>query len=273
MPVPVSVPVVAIGASAGGLEAMTRLLDAMPADTGMAFLVVQHLDPHHPSQLAELLSTHTLMPVAEATEGMAIHADAIYICPPGYFMAVRYGVLHLSRPVPGDHTRLPIDFLVRSLAAECGARAVCIILSGAGNDGSDALPAFHKSGGHIIVQDPQEAEHDGMPRSAIMTGLADAVVPLAQIPQALALLGLRIAAAGSASSLLPDACDDADIQAVIALLQHRIGQDFSAYKRGTLERRIHRRMGLRGLPAALWRGTAKNWRITRTNAARWLKTC
>ena len=135
------VPIVAIGASAGGLDAMARLLDAMPVDTGMAFLLVQHLDPHHPSQLADLLATHTAMPVTEAAEGMGIAPDAIYICPPGYFLAIRFGVLHLTRPLTGDHTRLPIDFLIRSLAEECGSRSVAVILSGTGNDGSGALAA------------------------------------------------------------------------------------------------------------------------------------
>jgi two-component system CheB/CheR fusion protein len=242
------VPVVAIGASAGGLDSMARLLDAMPADTGMAFLLVQHLDPHHPSQLADLLATHTVMPVTEAAEGMGIAPDAIYICPPGYFLAIRFGVLHLTRPLTGDHTRLPIDFLIRSLAEECGSRSVAIVLSGTGNDGSGALAALHTSGGHIIVQDPEEAEHDGMPRSAISTGLAHAVVPLARIPAELAIIGQRIADATTARIMQPEGYDPADIQSIITLLQHKVGQDFSAYKRGTLERRIHRRMGLRGLP-------------------------
>lgn len=228
---------------------MARLLDAMPADTGMAFLLVQHLDPHHPSQLAELLAAHTAMPIAEASEGMAIAPDAIHVCPPGYFLAIRFGVLHLSRPLTGDHTRLPIDFLIRSLAEECGSRSVAVILSGNGNDGSGALAALHKSGGHIIVQDPEEAEHDGMPRSAVLTGLAHAVVPLAQIPVTLSAIGQQIAAATAARTMQPEGYDAADIKTIISLLQQKVGQDFSAYKRGTLERRIHRRMGLRGLPA------------------------
>lgn len=244
-----AVPVVAIGASAGGLEAMTQLLDAMPADTGMAFLLVQHLDPHHSSQLAELLATHTVMPIAEAGEGMAIAPDAIYVCPPGSFLAIRFGVLHLTRPLTGDHTRLPIDFLIRSLAEECGSRSVAMILSGTGNDGSGALAALHASGGHIIVQEPEEAEHDGMPRSAIATGLAHAVVPLARMPAELAIIGQRIAAGTAARTMQPEGYDTGDIQTIISLLQYKVGQDFSAYKRGTLERRIHRRMGLRGLPA------------------------
>ncbi len=243
------VPVVAIGASAGGLEAMARLLDAMPADTGMTFLLVQHLDPHHPSQLAELLATHTAMPIVEATEGMSFAPDAVYVCPPGHFLAIRFGVLHLSRPVTGDHTRLPIDFLIRSLAEECGNRSIAVILTGTGSDGSGALAALRTSGGHIIVQDPEEAEHAGMPRSAVQTGLADAVVPLASIPAELVTIGSRIDAATAARTMRPEAYDAADIQSIITLLQHKVGQDFSDYKRGTLERRIHRRMGLRGLPA------------------------
>ncbi|PXW77517.1 two-component system CheB/CheR fusion protein [Blastomonas natatoria] len=228
---------------------MTRLLDAMPAHTGAAFLLVQHLDPHHTSQLAELLATHTPMRVCEAGEGMAIEADAIYVCPPGRFMAIRFGVLHLSRPQSGDHARLPIDYLVHSLADECGQRSVCIILTGTGDDGSGALPSLHERGGHLIVQDLEEAEYDGMPRAAVMTGLADAVVPLAGIPKALAAILRRMAGAASTLAMPPDGYGTADIRSIIALLLQKVGQDFSAYKHGTLERRIHRRMGLRGLPA------------------------
>lgn len=184
---------------------MTQLLDVMPADTGMAFLLVQHLDPYHASQLAELLASHTRMPIREAAEGMAINPDEIYICPPGHFMSVRFGVLHLSRPQAGDHIRLPIDFLIRSLAEGYGARSVCVILSGNGEDGSAALAALHRSGGYIIVQDPKEAEHDGMPRSAIMTGLVNAVVPLSRIPPELARISVQIADAAAAVAMLPDA--------------------------------------------------------------------
>jgi len=228
---------------------MARLLDAMPAQTGAAFLLIQHLDPHHASQLAELLASHTPMPVRDAAEGMTIEANAIYVCPPGQFMAIRFGVLHLSRPLSGDHTRLPIDFLVQSLAEECGPRSACVILTGTGDDGSGALPALHASGGRIIVQDPEEAEYDGMPRAAVLTGLADAVVPLSRIPGELAKIILRLASTASALSAGRERYEKADIQTIITLLQQKIGQDFSAYKRGTLERRIHRRMGLRGLPA------------------------
>jgi two-component system CheB/CheR fusion protein len=196
-------PIVAIGASAGGLDAVAGLLDALPDTTGMA-----------------------------------IAPDEICICPPGHFLAVRYGVLHLSQPREPRHARLPIDFLIRSLAHECGPRAVAVILSGTGSDGSGALVALQQSGGSIIVQDPDEAEYDGMPRSAILTGLADAVLPLAQIPAELVRIAAQIASVSRATAPHPHASQEIDIQAIISLLREKIGQDFSAYKRGTLERRI-----------------------------------
>lgn len=244
---PAVFPIVAIGASAGGLDAVGGLLDALPAETGMAFLLVQHLDPDHESQMVELLARHTGMQIRQAEEGMAIAPDEFIICPPGQFLAVRYGVLHLSRPLEPRHARLPIDFLIRSLARECGPRSVSIILSGTGADGSGALVALQQSGGHIIVQDPEEAEYDGMPRSAVATGLADAVVPLAGMPHELSRIAKVIAAATAPTQMHSRERDETDIQAIIALLREKVGQDFSAYKRGTLERRIHRRMGLRGL--------------------------
>jgi two-component system CheB/CheR fusion protein len=241
-------PIVAIGASAGGLEAMARLLDAMPADTGIAFLLVQHLDPSHQSQLAELLTSHTTMPIREAEEGMGIEPDHVYVCPPGHYLGVRYGVLHLSLPHAGNHARLPIDFLIHSLAEECGSRSIGVILSGNGGDGSGALAALRKNGGHIVVQDPEEAEYDGMPRNAILTGLVNAVAPLAKIPAEIVKLGQLVGAAMPRSSAAAPGKDGADVEAIITLLQQKTGQDFSAYKRGTLERRIQRRMGLCGLP-------------------------
>lgn len=221
----------------------------MPADTGMAFLLVQHLDPSHHSQMAELLARHTGMPIREAEEGMEIQPDHVYICPPGRYLGVRFGVLHLSLPHGGQHARLPIDFLVRSLAEECAGRSICVILSGTGADGSGALASFYRNGGLIVVQDPAEAEYDGMPLSAIATGIVHAVAPLAALPAEIVRLGQALAAA--IPERLADVASDegAEIQAIISLLQQKTGQDFSAYKRGTLERRIQRRMGLCSLPA------------------------
>jgi chemotaxis response regulator CheB len=160
-------PVVGIGASSGGLEACKKLLDCLPADTGMAFILVQHLDPTHASLLVELLSRHTAMVVSEAEEGTRIEADHLYIIPPATYLACGAGSLHLSLPDAPHGARLPYDFLLRSMAAEYTNRAFCLVLSGSGADGSEGLRDIHDAGGYIIVQNPAEAGSDGMPSSAI----------------------------------------------------------------------------------------------------------
>ena len=164
-------PIVAIGASAGGLEACKKLLDALPADNGMAFLIVQHLDPSHDSLLVDLLSAHTSMQVVQATDGMAIERDHVHIIPPGlYLSADGKGILRLSRPPERHGARLPFDFLLNSLASVFGARVVCVVLSGTGADGSEGLKAVKAKHGLVIAQEIGEADYDGMPRSAIATG-------------------------------------------------------------------------------------------------------
>lgn len=238
-----------VGASAGGLDAMVRLLDVLPPDSGMAYVLVQHLDPRHESMLVELLAPHTRMPVCQAVEGMMIAPDRVYICPPGHFLSVRLGALHLSLPHPDHGARLPIDFLVRSLVDDNAARTACVILSGTGADGSGCLAALKQHGGHVIAQDPEEAEYDGMPRSAIRTGAVDATVPIARIPAELARMGGRASAAPPAPKAGGDDPDSAEISAIIAMLQQQTSQNFSAYKLGTLKRRVQRRMGLSGTPA------------------------
>jgi two-component system CheB/CheR fusion protein len=132
-------PIVAIGASAGGLEATSRLFDALPASTGIAFIVVQHLDPHHKSLMVELLAEHTAMPVVEATHGSPLAPDHVYVIPPGRYLSVRAGTLRLSAPEAGQGARLPLDWLIRSLAASCGGQSAAVILSGTGGDGSRSL--------------------------------------------------------------------------------------------------------------------------------------
>jgi two-component system CheB/CheR fusion protein len=178
-------PVVGIGASAGGLEACTKLLGALPPDNGMAFILVQHLDPTHESMMAELLAHRTAMTVVQATNGMPLEREHLYIIPPGTYLSVSDGALHLSEPEARHGARLPFDFLLRSLADEYGERAICVILSGTGADGSLGLKAVKEKGGLIITQDPDEAAFGGMPRSAILTGAVDLVLPLASIPDAL----------------------------------------------------------------------------------------
>ena len=179
-------PVVAIGASAGGLDACRKLLDALPAVNGMAFIIVQHLDPSHDSMMVDLLAGHTSMPVMQAADGMAIERERVYVIPPGvYLSADDKGALRISKPQARHGARLPFDFLLNSLAREYGARAVCVVLSGTGADGSLGLKSVKAKGGLVIAQDIREADYDGMPRSAVATGAVDLVLRAAKIAEAL----------------------------------------------------------------------------------------
>jgi two-component system CheB/CheR fusion protein len=236
--------VVGIGASAGGLDACSRLMDALRAETGMAFILVQHLDPTHESMLVGLLSEHTKMTVVQAADGMRLAPNHLYVIPPGSYLSVADGSLVLSRPVARHGARLPFDFLLHSLAEACAGRAACVVLSGTGADGSLGLRALKAKGGLIIAQDPNEASYAGMPRSAIQTGAVDLILRVADIPAALDRHDRGLAPAQAT----PDA--DAGEQtpdwlpAIIELLRTRTVHDFSLYKPGTLQRRIQRRMAL-----------------------------
>jgi len=178
--------VVGIGASAGGLDACRKLVGALPSGIGMAFILVQHLDPTHESMMVDLLSGYTSMTVCQATDGMKLARDHLYVIPPGTYLSVGNGALHVSQPQARHGARLPFDFLLHSLAEAYGTRAICVILSGLGADGSVGLQAVHENGGLVIAQAPDEAGYDGMPRSAIATGAVDLVLPVAKIPDALA---------------------------------------------------------------------------------------
>src|SRR5471032_2578196 len=177
--------VVAIGALAGGLDACRKLVDALPAPTSMAFVLVQHLDPTHQSMLVELIASHTSMTVVQAVDGMLIERERLYIITPGVFLAVGNDALHLSQPQERHGARLPFDFLLHSLAEEYGPRAIGVVLSGTGADGSIGLKGLKEKGGYVIAQNPDEAEYEGMPRSAIATGVVDLVLPVAAIADAL----------------------------------------------------------------------------------------
>jgi two-component system, chemotaxis family, CheB/CheR fusion protein len=237
-------PVVGIGASAGGLEACTKLLGALPTDSGMAFILVQHLDPTHESMMAELLAHHTSMTVVQATNGMLLERKHLYIIPPGSYLSVNNGALHLSQPEARHGARLPFDFLLRSLAGEYGERAVCVILSGTGADGSLGLKAVKEKGGLVIAQDPDEAAFDGMPRNAILTGAVDLVLPLASIPDALLKFHRRMTLTRAAAA--PDERKTAPdwLPEIVDLLRTRTAHDFRFYKEGTLRRRIERHMAM-----------------------------
>ncbi len=224
-------------------------MDALPAANGMAFILVQHLDPTHESMMVDLLAGHTAMTVLQATDGMAVERDHLYVIPPGAYLSVSAGALHLSQPQARHGARLPFDFLLHSLAAEFGDRAVCVILSGTGADGSLGLKAIKDNGGLVIVQDPDEAGFDGMPRSAIGTGVVDFVLPVAKIPEVLVrysqgLIVLR----PRGVSVSQDRSQDS-LTAIIQLLRTKTPHNFTLYKPGTLQRRIERRMAMAGIGA------------------------
>ncbi len=237
-----ALPVIAgIGASAGGLDALKRFFGAMPADSGMAFVLVQHLDPSHGSLLAELIARCTRMPVVQVDTAMPVEADHVYCIPPGRYLGISEGRLRLTAPAETASVRMPIDLFLRTLAETAGERGIGILLSGTGTDGTIGLRAIKATGGMTVVQDPGTAEHDGMPRSAIVAGAADHVVPPEQMPQVL-LDYLRSPARGA----LPGMAVERDhLNEILTIIRERTKFDFRSYKRSTLERRIGRRMRLR----------------------------
>ncbi|BBK44411.1 protein-glutamate methylesterase [Allostella vacuolata] len=237
---PPGFPVVAIGASAGGLDACRKLVAGLPPGIGMAFILVQHLDPTHESMMVDLLAGHTTMPVQQVVDGALLEPDHLYVIPPGRYLALVDGALHLSQPAARHGTRLPFDFLLNSMAAACAGRSVCIVLSGTGSDGSLGLQAIKQQGGLAIVQDPGEAGYDGMPRSAIATGMVDLVLPVDKIPEALVARGRGTDGVASAAAAAPGF----RLGEVVDLLRQKTSHDFRLYKPGTLQRRIERRMAM-----------------------------
>jgi two-component system CheB/CheR fusion protein len=192
--------------------------------------------------MVELLSSHTSMAVVQATDRARLDPDRVHLIPPGVSLAIRDGLLRLSKPVERHGARLPFDFFLGSLAEARGERAICVVLSGSGGDGSVGLRAIKEKGGLVIVQDPEEAEFDGMPRSAIATGAVDFVASVADIPD-LIFRQLHPAASGvvDATKSLKDPTSD-EFSQIIALVRHKTSHDFSVYKKGTLERRLEHRM-------------------------------
>lgn len=236
-------PVVAIGASAGGLEALRVLFHHMPADSGLAFVVITHQHPGHTSMLPELLGKETRMPVAEAANGLAIEANHVYVCPPAANLAIMNGVLHLM-PVDREHApRLPIDYFLRTLAEDRREKAIGIILSGTGTDGTLGVKAIKGESGMVMAEEPSSAAYAGMPSSAIATGFVDYVLQPAAMPRQL----LAYTAGPYLSSPMArrdEVMADEPMQKIFVLLRSRTGHDFSAYKPNTMRRRIERRMNV-----------------------------
>lgn len=240
---------VAIGGSAGGLEAFRGLIDGLPTVSGIAFVLVQHLDPDHPSILADLLGAGTPISVVEVSQDMLLLPDRVHVIPAGGRIAVKDGILHLSAALKNRGPRLPIDFLFASLAHEPGLRVVVIVLSGNGADGAEGVRAIRAAGGHVIAQEPTEAGYDSMPLAAIATGCVDEVLPVAAMGAAI-MARHEIAASPERTSAADKATatpvpDQDWVQPVLARLK-RSGHDFSGYKTGTMQRRIERRARLAG---------------------------
>jgi two-component system, chemotaxis family, CheB/CheR fusion protein len=235
-----------IGASAGGFNAIRHFFEAMPATTGVAFVVVQHLAPSHISLAAELFSKFTAMPVHEAVDGSRIEPNHVYTSPSDQELTILDGCLHLTPRKDTGHLRLPIDQFFNSLGEDCGARAIGIVLSGSGTDGALGLKTIASHGGIVLVQDPLTAEFDGMPRTAIAAGIANYVLPVEQMPQVISTYAHHPYVADVVKAL-EDENDPETTQNLINIIHARRGYDFSGYKRGTLLRRIERRMGLRGI--------------------------
>ena len=236
--------VVGIGASAGGLEACRKLVDGLPTGNGMAFILIQHLDPTHESMMVQLLVGHTSMTVVQAAHGMKVEPDHLYVIPPASYLSVANGALQLTHHQERHGARLPFDYLLHSLANEYGPRAICVVLSGAGADGSLGLKKIKEMGGFVIVQDIEEAAYDGMPQSAIMTGAVDLVLPVAKIPKAIAEFAGRTNLP-QGQNVLPQETGASDLlPEVIDLVRKNTAHDFTHYKEGTLRRRIERRMAL-----------------------------
>ena len=251
----VNFPVVCVGASAGGLEAFTQLLQRLPADSGMAFVLVQHLHPEYESALTDILPRVTSMPITEAADGMAIEPDHVYVIPPNVYLAMLHGVLHLLPRTAISGQNLPIDHFFRSFAEDQGGKAIGVILSGTASDGVLGLKAIKGEGGITFAQDEKSAKYNGMPHSAIAAGCVDFILPPGKLAAELA----RIARHPFVLRSQPDwakkgaAADEAlpaganDLNKIFLQLRRFSGNDFTYYKRTTIQRRIKRRMLLHRL--------------------------
>lgn len=239
-------PVVGIGASAGGLAAFDSFFSGMPDTTepGMAFVLVQHLAPDHKSLLTDLIRRCTRMPVVEVEDGMAVQRNCVYIIPPNHDMAFLNGTLHLLEPSAPRGQRLPIDFFFRSLAHDQCERAIGIVLSGTGSDGTLGVRAIKGEGGMVIAQVPDSSDFDGMPRSVIATGLADYVLPPAQMAAQLISYVAHAFGKLSRSETVDAPKSEGALKKIFILLRVQTGHDFSNYKPSTINRRIERRMAV-----------------------------
>ena len=233
-------PIVGIGASAGGLEALEQFLGNVPPNSGMAYVVIQHLDPTQKGMLPELLQRTSNLAVFQVKDRMAVKPNCVYVIPPNKSMSILKGALYLFEPAETRGLRLPIDFFLRSLADDQKELAVGIILSGMGADGSLGIQAIKEKNGIVMVQEPETARFDSMPRNAIDSVRADMVAPASELPEKLISILKHIPAVKS--PLAPEIKDKSALEKIILLLRTYTGNDFSLYKKNTMYRRIERRM-------------------------------
>jgi two-component system CheB/CheR fusion protein len=233
--------IAALGASAGGLEPLETFFKQMPAESGIAFVIIQHLAPDHETALPQLLGRHTEMPVEQAEDNMLVVPNRVYVIPPNATLTIKNSVLHVASPVQTRGSRTPIDRFFTSLAEDRGGNAVCIMLSGTGTDGTLGLRAIKEYGGMAMAQALETAKYDAILRSAIATGLVDHVLPVEAMPTKLLEYAAHLTSAnGNLRNLSEQIVPH--LTKIHGLLHRRSGHDFSQYKESTIARRLERRM-------------------------------
>ncbi len=243
---PPAFPIVGIGASAGGLAAFGAFFSGIPADVqpGMAYVLVQHLAPDHTSMLAELVGRMTHLPVSEATDGLTVAVNHVYVCLPGWDLALCAGKLRLVEPVAARGRRLPIDGFFHSLALDLEDRAIAVVLSGTGSDGAQGVREIKRAGGLVLVQTFGSTEFNGMIRAALDSGAVDHELAPQEMPDYLRVYAQRAFSGPPAASLLPVVDGTVDLSRIFHQLRQKTGHDFSQYKSTTVQRRVRRRMAV-----------------------------
>jgi two-component system CheB/CheR fusion protein len=235
-------PIVGIGASAGGLEAIEQFLANVSENSGLAYIVVQHLDPTQKGMLPELLQRISKMKVLQVKDLMVVRPNCVYVIPPNKTMSILRGVLHLHKPIQERGQRLPIDFFLHSLADDRKRLGIGLILSGMGSDGSLGLRSIKEKNGIVMVQDPENAKFDSMPRNAINSVTADIVAPANELPSRLIEFLKRIPVLRTDPDI--EIKDKSSLEKIVNLLRTYTGNDFGLYKKNTVYRRIERRMSI-----------------------------
>ncbi len=240
-------PVVGLGASAGGLEAFCEFLDAMPAASGLAFVLIQHLPPDRESLLVEILARHTAMRVSQVEDGIRVEPNHVYVIRPGYTLTIRDGLLRLGAAIETPGHRRPVDDFFRSLAEEQRERAIAVVMSGTGSNGSAGAQSIKAVGGVCIAQDPESANFPSMPRKLLDLHLADFVLRPAEMPEVLLRYSAHPYARGATTAEMESMQDRNALRNILTVLRTRLRHDFTGYKKPTVLRRVQRRMGLNQL--------------------------